>query len=87
MARYINPEPQWLTTDGEKWQIMAQEILDEAFERGQRVERLRCARIVCPDCAKGVPVDRGGEHILETIQGHASWSRTCLAKTILDPTA
>lgn len=65
---------------------MGQELLDEAFERGQRVERLRCAKIACPDCAKGVYLDeRNGDHVLEAIQGHASWTRACLARTILNP--
>lgn len=65
---------------------MSADLVEEAFVRGQQLERLRCAAIVCPDCAKGVPLDeRNSEHILETIQGYASWSRACLAKTILNP--
>lgn len=60
------------------------DIVDDAFERGRLIERERCARIVCPDCAKGV-YRQNGEHILETIQGHASWVRSCLANTILNP--
>jgi hypothetical protein len=62
---------------------MSQDLLNEAFERGQRVERLRCAKIVCPDCAKDVEL-ADGIHILETIGGNVYWSRACLAKTILE---
>lgn len=65
---------------------MSADTVEEAFARGQRIERLRCAAIVCPDCAKGIPLDgRNSDHVLETIQGYASWTRACLAKTILNP--
>ena len=46
-----------------------QDIVNEAFERGQRLERERCIKLICPHCASGNSVDRNGEHILETIEG------------------
>lgn len=64
------------------------DIVEDAFDRGRQLERSRCAKIVCPDCAKGVDLDRRSwDHILETVQGHASWTRACLARTILEPFA
>lgn len=60
------------------------DIVEDAFERGRHLERLRCAKIVCSDCAKGIPVDKG-EHVLETCQGYTLHSRACLAQTILNP--
>lgn len=59
------------------------QITAQAVAEAIAVERERCAKIVCPDCAKGINLDRSSwDHILETIQGHASWTRACLAKTI-----
>lgn len=63
--------------------MSAPDIIEEAFERGRRLERLRCAKIVCPDCAKGLAPDNNGEHILEIIQGYAAHTRACLAHSIL----
>lgn len=61
------------------------DIIEEAFDRGRRLERWRCAKIVCSDCAKGVPRDqKNRDHVIETIEGHAYHVRACLALTILD---
>jgi hypothetical protein len=61
------------------------DIVEDAFERGRQLERLRCAKIVCPDCAKGVPINHKFGHVIEWIEGHPYHSRECLAKTILSP--
>lgn len=59
------------------------DIVEDAFQRGRQIERERCAKITCPDCARGIPISSNGEHILETIQGHVAHSRACLARSIL----
>jgi hypothetical protein len=63
--------------------MSAPDIVEDAFERGRQLERRRCAKIVCPDCAKGIHRD-GDMHVLETVQGHAFHMRACLAATVLD---
>jgi hypothetical protein len=62
---------------------MSGEIAEDAFERGRELERCRCAKIVCPDCAKGVKLDKHGDHVLEWIEGNPYHVRVCLAKTII----
>lgn len=62
------------------------DIVEDAFERGRQLERSRCAKIVCPDCAKNIWLDKDHRtHVLETIQGYTAHERACLAYTILHP--
>jgi hypothetical protein len=42
-------------------------------------ERKRCAKLICSDCAAGLPIDDHGDHVLETIQGYAVHTRVCRA--------
>lgn len=82
-TRGLSPPSGGSSDDRSPEHRMGTRDLTESFDSGRRHEAQRCAKIVCPDCAKGVYLDHTGEHILETIQGQVSWSRACLAKTIL----
>ena len=60
-------------------------MIEEAFARGRELERNRCARLVCQDCANGIWRGQNWTHIIETIQGHIAHERACLARSILEP--
>lgn len=44
-------------------------------------ERVRCAKLICTDCAGGM-VPTKGFHVLEVIQGHVAHERKCPAHNI-----
>ncbi len=52
-------------------QTAAADTIESAFRQAFKA--------LCPDCAKGFEPDQYGDHVLETIQGHPSWGRTCQA--------